>query len=155
MKKSQEAWNQLTRKLEETIAQRDELKRSVVSYKSANTVMKTKVKQLSEEAAKNKRLLKEADELYEQKIAECDSLKAKLEEALNVQENTVPMTKFAELQQSIESKNEFIESLQGRVQGLMMEKSELNNKVASLTEVQIELYDTIDYLKKPWWKKIF
>ena len=91
---------------------------------------------------------------YKELDLEGERLKKELSNARSVKENTVPFAKFAELEQSIDTKNAFIESLQERVQTLMLEKSNLKDEVASLTEEQVELNNTIDDLRTPWYKKL-
>lgn len=172
MKKGQEAWDKLvsdyekmsekcdalTRSGEEMGERIDGLRRSVASYKGSNTVLRRKVESLTKELENLRKLNSEADELYDKKAMECEQLKKELSEtrALACKTQAAPVTtRVAELEQTVESKNALIESLKEKVQGLVIEKSELEGKVASLTEEQTELYETIEYLQKPWWKRIF
>lgn len=151
MKKGTEAFEKLTNELEKANSRNDELRRSVASYKSANTVLRRKLEKLG-------KLNAEADELYDKKAMECEQLKKELSEtrALACKTQGVPVTtRVAELEQKLESKNSLIESLKESNQNLLISKKELEGKVESMTQEQVELYDTIEELRKPWWKRIF
>lgn len=123
------------------------LRRSLASYKSANTVLRRKLKRYKE-------LEREADELYEQKIAELEEVRKELKEARNMRENTVPFTRMAELEQTIESKNAMIDSMKERLQSLLIEKAQLESTVESMNEERKALCDCISELRKPWWMRL-
>lgn len=110
---------------------------------------------LKREAERCKALDIEGDNLYEEKIAECEQLKKELHEARTVKENTVPYAKVAELEQALESKNSFVESLQGRVQELLVERSRLRDSLDVMESERESLYNTIMELRKPWWRRLF
>ena len=133
----------------------ENIEEEVKVLRKQNAGMRGQISLLQKQVNKYKELDLEGDGLYEKKVEECESLKRELDAALCVRENTVPYTKVAELERTIKTKNSFIESLQERVQCLMLEKSELEGKVGSLTDEQTELYATIEELQKPWWKRVF
>lgn len=133
----------------------ENIEEEVKFLRKQNAGMRGQISLLQKQVNKYKELDLEGDGLYEKKVEECESLKRELDAALCVRENTVPYTKVAELERTIKTKNSFIESLQERVQCLMLEKSELEGKVGSLTDEQTELYATIEELQKPWWKRVF
>lgn len=115
------------------------LKRQIGGYKRANKDYRSKVKDLQILVAE-----KESQIVYLQK-----EIKEK------TPCNTVTTTKFAELEQSLESKNAVIDSLKEKIQELIMKKSELERKVENNDEIVNEYEETIAELRKPWWKRFF
>lgn len=115
------------------------LKRQIGGYKRANKDYRSKVKDLQILVAE-----KESQIVYLQK-----EIKEK------TPCNTVTTTKFAELEQSLESKNALIDSLKEKIQELVMKKNELERKVENNDEIVNEYEETIAELRKPWWKRIF
>lgn len=115
------------------------LKRQIGGYKRANKDYRSKVKDLQILVAE-----KESQIVYLQK-----EIKEK------TPCNTVTTTKFAELEQSLESKNAVIDSLKEKIQELVMKNGELERKVENNDEIVNEYEETIAELRKPWWKRIF
>lgn len=115
------------------------LKRQIGGYKRANKDYRSKVKDLQ--------IL----------VAEKESQIAYLQNEIKEKTpcNTVTTTKFAELEQSLESKNAVIDSLKEKIQELVMKNGELERKVENNDEIVNEYEETIAELRKPWWKRIF
>ena len=137
-------------------------KKAASGYKGKNVQFQKELKDLKEQLENMKMRMEhykqldlEGDGLYEQKIAELDDAKGKIERLRNMEENTVPRKDYDELEKSVEKKKAFIEQLQERVQELMIERSNLQCSVKSKDNIIEELEETIDELSKPWWKKIF
>lgn len=94
------------------------LKRQIGGYITANTNFKRRISRLVE-------LNKEADEMYEKKIAEIEEVR-KLNDALTRQVRDI-ITVKNQLEANLAAKNKTIEELQSE----------------------------IDYFKLPWWRRIF
>lgn len=114
------------------------LKRSVASYKSANTVLKRKVDGLEKDVERYKRLDSEGDSLNEKKAAEIESLKI-----------------------ALSSKGKTLEDKEQVISGLNTQVSELSQQVVKLKDVVTkknadiqDLETSLEYEKLPWWKKI-
>lgn len=137
---------------EELMKENESLKRKIGGYKTANENYRKQVAELKERVEHYKALDIEGDELYEQKIAECDQLKKELEKARNVE---CASTREKELEKNLEQKQDFIEHLQARVQELAVIKSGHESEIASLNATIEEMDKEIENLCKPWWKKIF
>ena len=115
------------------------LKRQIGGYKRANKEYRSKVKDLQI--------------LVAEKESQIACLQKEIKEKTPC--NTVTTTKFAELEQSLESKNALIDSLKEKIQDLVMKKSELERKVENNDEIVNEYEETIAELRKPWWKRFF
>lgn len=111
--------------IEKLLKEIGELKRSIRSYKTANTKAK-------ERAEHFRKLDLEHDSLYEKEVQ-----------------------KRYELEESIKTKDGFIEQLQGHVQDLKIKVSKLEGAVQSKEDYIKDCEATIEELHKPWWKKIF
>ena len=115
------------------------LKRQIGGYKRANKEYRSKIKDLQILVAE-----KESQIVY---------LQNEIKEKTPC--NTVTTTKFAELEQSLESKKVLIESLQEKIQSLMVENHELKSKILGNNDIIEEYERTIEDLRKPWWKRLF
>lgn len=115
------------------------LKRQIGGYKRANKEYRSKVKDLQI--------------LVAEKESQIVCLQKEIKEKTPC--NTVTTTKFAELEQSLESKNAVIDSLKEKIQELVMKNIELERKVENNDEIVNEYEETIAELRKPWWKRIF
>jgi uncharacterized coiled-coil DUF342 family protein len=94
------------------------LKRQIGGYITAHKNFKRKISRLVE-------LNKEADEMYEKKIAELEEVR-KLNDALTRQ-----------------------------VRDVIVKKNELEANIAAKNKTIEELQSEIDYFKLPWWRRIF
>lgn len=131
------------------------LKNAVSGYKRSNENYRDQVAMLKARVERYKFLDLEGDQLYEEKIIECDWLEHELNEARSVRCDTVPLTRFAELKQSLKSKQSFIESLQQRVHDLTVEKSELEGQITVSKGKIAEMENILIELRTPWYKKLF
>ena len=107
------------------------LKRSVTSYKGANSKLKKEV-----EMYKNLDL--EGDELYEKRIAETDKLKLALEAK----------------DKALKEKESVISGLNEQVYKLSQQVQTLKDSVAKKNADIQDLNALLDYEKLPWWKKM-
>lgn len=110
------------------------LKRQIGGYKRSNEEYRLKIKDLRTLVSKK----------------DMDIAKLK-----TVSNDVVPTIKFAELEQSLESKKVMIESLQEKIQSLMVENHELKSKILGNNDIIEEYERTIDDLRRPWWKRLF
>ena len=110
------------------------LKRQIGGYKRSNEEYRLKIKDLRT--------------LLSKKDMEITKLKS-------VSNGVVPTTKFAELEQSLESKKVLIDSLQEKIQSLMVENNELKSKILGNNDIIGEYERTIEDLRRPWWKRLF
>ena len=94
------------------------LKRQIGGYITAHTNFKRRISHLVE-------LNKEADEMYEKKIAELEEVR-KLNDALTRQ-----------------------------VRDVIVKKNELEANIAAKNKTIEELQSEIDYFKLPWWRRLF
>ena len=140
---------------EELIKENISLKRHLGGYKTSNDNYKKQVAELKERIEHYKALDLEGDHLYEDKIAELDNAKKEIERLKAVRNDVVPKKDYDEIVEKIESKNSFIEQLQEKVQGLMIDNSKLQSTVSMNESVIRELEEAVDELSKPWWKRIF
>lgn len=115
------------------------LKRQIGGYKRANKEYRSKVKDLQI--------------LVAEKESQIVCLQKEIKEKTPC--NTATTTKFAELEQSLESKKVLIESLQEKIQSLMVENHELKSKILGNNDIIEEYERTIEDLRKPWWKRLF
>ena len=102
---------------------------------------------------------KRSNEEYRLKIKDLRTLMSKkdmeIEKLKSVSNGVVPTTKFAELEQSLESKKVLIDSLQEKIQSLMVENNELKSKILGDNDIIGEYERTIEDLRRPWWKRLF
>ena len=102
---------------------------------------------------------KRSNEEYRLKIKDLRTLMSKkdmdIAKLKTVSNDVVPTIKFAELEQSLESKKVMIESLQEKIQSLMVENHELKSKILGNNDIIEEYERTIDDLRRPWWKRLF
>lgn len=140
---------------EELIKENISLKRHLGGYKTSNDNYKKQVAELKERIEHYKALDLEGDHLYEDKIAELDNAKKEVMRLQAMRDDVVPKKYYDELVEKIESKNSFIEQLQEKVQGLMIDNSKLQGTVSMNESVIKELEEAVDELSKPWWKRIF
>ena len=124
-------------------------------WKKVAAGLKGRNKQLAERVAHYKALDLEGDHLYEDKIAELDEAKKEIMRLQSVRNDVVPKKDYDELAEKLESKNAFVEQLQEKVHGLMVDNSELQVTVNMNKGVIKELEETICELSTPWWRKIF
>lgn len=110
----------------------ESLKRKIGGYKTSNDGYRKKITELQERVEHYKHLDIEGDELYENKIAECDDLKAQLEK-----------------------KQGFIEQLQERIHEMNIIKAGLESEIVNKNAIIDEMDAEIVRLEKPWWRKIF
>ena len=127
---------ELNEKYKKACQEFDKAVNEIVSLKSSVSSYKGTVTRLKRDLEKSRELGIEGDKMYCEKSDECERLKKELSETL-------------------EKKNSFIESLQARVQELTVERSRLQDKVASVSKDNEELYAEIMEMRKPWWKKLF
>lgn len=114
------------------------LKRSVASYKSANTMLKRKVDELTKDVERYKALDAEGDKLNEKRLSENESMKI-----------------------ALDAKDKVIKEKEGVIRGLNEQVGSLSKQVMSLndtlvkksTEIQ-DLNALLEYERLPWWKKI-
>ena len=121
---------------------------SILTIKGENEVLRKENLSLKREIGGYKR----ANENYRLKI---DDLNKQIHDLQSKPNNTAPLTKVAELEQTIDSKNALIESMKEKIQNLMVTKSELENKVSANEATLKECENTIMDLRKPWWKRLF
>ena len=122
------------------------LKRQLGGYKKSNDLYRKKIAKLEKLAKHNRAVDIEGDHLYEEKLAELEKTKKELGDV---------SLKIAEYKSSIETKDGFIESLQQKCSGLMVENKVLANRTSALEELIDEAEETIAELRKPWWKRLF
>ena len=108
------------------------LRRSVTSYKGANTKLKYENEQLSKEIERLRVLGHEGDELCEQYAGEKDALS-----------------------KIIDEKEKVIRGLNSQVSELRDKISEQAKEIEGLCVEKEDLSKALDYEQKPWWKKIF
>ena len=108
------------------------LRRSVSSYKGANTKLKYENEQLSKEIERLRVLGREGDELCEQYAGEKDALS-----------------------KIIDEKEKVISGLNSQVSELRDKISEQAKEIEGLCVEKEDLSKALDYEQKPWWKKIF
>lgn len=132
----------------------ESLKRQIGGYKASHINYRKKITELKEQVEHYKQLDLEGDELYAKKIDECDDLKKLVEELRSVPNNVVPKEKYEELEKSIESKNTFIEQLQDRIQKMSVDNAELEHSLFVKKEEVKSLTSEIEWIKRPWWKKL-
>ena len=108
------------------------LKRQLGGFKKSNANYRKQVAQLKGQVEHYNVLYIEVDELYKNKIAECE-----------------------ELQKQLDMANLTIGELRVQIASYNNQILEYKDRIASLQEENNGLYDAIEYEQKPWWKKIF
>lgn len=124
-------------------------------WKKVAAGSKGRNKQLMKRIEHYKNLDLEGDHLYEDKIAELDSVKKEINQLRQERSDVVPKKDYEELEKSFENKNEYIEKLQERVQTLSLEKATLESTISLQEGIVKDLEHEIDELSKPWWKRLF
>ena len=124
-------------------------------WKKVAAGSKGRNKQLMERIEHYKNLDLEGDHLYEDKIAELDSVKKEINLLRQERSDVVPKKDYEELEKSFENKNEYIEKLQERVQTLSLEKATLESTISLQEGIIKDLEGEIEQMSKPWWKKVF
>ena len=113
-------------------------------------------KRLMERIEHYKNLDLEGDHLYEDKIAELDAVRKEVERLRNdIGKDVVSKKEYEELEKSFESKNEYIEKLQERVQTISLEKAALESSISLQEGIIKDLEGEIEQMSKPWWKRLF
>ena len=101
------------------------LKRQIGGLKTSNANYKKQVEEL-------KAYKKEGEVVYEEKNAECESLKKELE-----------MANFTN------------DELRGQIASYNNQILDYNDRISELKQEIEELNSAIEYERKPWWKKLF
>lgn len=122
------------------------LRSQLGGYKKSNDLYRKKIAKLEKLATHNRAVDIEGDHLYEEKLAELEKTKKELGDV---------SLKIAEYKSSIETKDGFIEALQQKCSGLMVENKELTSRVTAFEELIDEAEETIAELRQPWWKRLF
>ena len=122
------------------------LRSQLGGYKKSNDLYRKKIAKLEKLINHNRAVDIEGDHLYEEKLAELEKTKKELGDVF---------LKIAEYKSSIETKDGFIETLQQKCSGLMVENKELASRASALEEMVDEAEETIAELRKPWWKRLF
>lgn len=108
------------------------LKRQIGGFKTSNANYRRQVEKLRERVEHYKSLDIEGDELYDNKVAECEDLKKQLEKA-----------------------NADNKELKGQVQYYTNQVLECADEIGGLKGEIENLHSIIEYEKTPWWKKLF
>ena len=121
----------LSKENDELRAEVAALRSSVGSYKSANTKLKARVEHY-------KALDREGDGLYENRIAEAESLRVALSAKKKV----------------VEGKDKAIEGLNSQVAKLSQQVMSMKDLIARKDAEIQDLETAVEYEKMPWWKKV-
>ena len=108
------------------------LKRQIGGMKTSNANYRKQVEELKKNVEHYKALDREGDELYEKKIAECESLKKELEMA-----------------------NLTNDELRGQIASYNNQILDYNDRISGLKQEIEDLRAVIEHERKPWWKKLF
>ena len=128
---------------EELMKENASLKKQISGFKTSNANYKKQIAHL-------KQLDKEGDELNEKGIAEMDVMKKNhLAEVKQLEQS------IKEKDEKIAEKDKVVNGLQEQVRELIQKKNKLEAEAAANKDYITELEDTIEDLRKPWWKKIF
>lgn len=128
---------------EELMKENASLKKQISGFKTSNANYKKQIAHL-------KQLDKEGDELNEKRIAEMDVMKKNhLAEVKQLEQS------IKEKDEKIAEKDKVVNGLQEQVRELIQKKNKLEAEAAANKDYITELEDTIEDLRKPWWKKIF
>lgn len=123
------------------------LKRSIASYKSANTVLRRKLD-------REKAYGKEADELLDMKVTKIDELQtlltAKQQEITQLENKVAVQTGIAE------SKANIIEGLETQVREMSESLKTQANRIETLkSDAAVAQANLNNYKSLPWYRKIF
>lgn len=128
---------------EELMKENASLKKQISGFKTSNANYKKQIAHL-------KQLDKEGDELNEKRIAEMDVMKKNhLAEVKQLEQS------IKEKDEKIAEKDKVVNGLQEQVRELIQKKNKLEAEAAANKDYITELEDTVEDLRKPWWKKIF
>lgn len=128
---------------EELMKENASLKKQISGFKTSNANYKKQIAHL-------KQLDKEGDELNEKRIAEMDVMqKNHLAEVKQLEQS------IKEKDEKIAEKDKVVNGLQEQVRELIQKKNKLEAEAAANKDYITELEDTVEDLRKPWWKKIF
>lgn len=122
----------LTRDNEALMAEGISLKRQIGGLKTSNGNYKKQVEELKKNVEHYKALDREGNELYEKKIAECESLKKELD-----------MANFTN------------DELRGQIASYNNQILDYNDRISGLKQEIEDLRAIIEHERKPWWKKLF
>lgn len=128
---------------EELMKENASLKKQISGFKTSNANYKKQIAHL-------KQLDKEGDELNEKRIAEMDVMKKNHLAEVNQLGQSIK-----EKDEKIAEKDKVVNGLQEQVRELIQKKNKLEAEAAANKDYIMELEDTVEDLRKPWWKKIF
>ena len=128
---------------EELMKENASLKKQISGFKTSNANYKKQIAHL-------KQLDKEGDELNEKRIAEMDVMQKNHLAEVNQLGQSIK-----EKDEKIAEKDKVVNGLQEQVRELIQKKNKLEAEAAANKDYITELEDTVEDLRKPWWKKIF